>query len=127
MNLAQLIEYMIYALGNSVTFAQLESELQAVGVDAAGEHEIAIDSHDIVLWCCLSAAVSDAIRQLQHQGRIAVEPCDVLAYAIDGKTLNYPLVERLEIYDSPHWCPVTLSVEPMYKRVASRMLVELKR
>ena len=128
-DLAELIDCMIYALngcGNSCTFAQLISELEAVGVGTTGDHELVVGPYNIVLWSCLSAPVIDAIRQLQKQGRISVVPCETLTYAIDGKILKLPIATEAEIYDSPHWCPVLVSTEPLYKRIARRMRDELK-
>ena len=64
------------------------------------------DNTQLIMWVGLTQEGADVITQLFADGR--VEPCEWMAYMIDGSMLNLPIARKRRVYKRPHWLPIKL-------------------
>lgn len=93
-----------------VTFVELVRFAREKGLDASGNYGMGPAQYPGVLyWVGMSHEFVDAISELtSRDGPLDLEPCSILPYAIDGATLDLPLVRRAQAYKSDHWLPVLI-------------------
>ncbi|RYE07390.1 MAG: hypothetical protein EOP22_18000 [Hyphomicrobiales bacterium] len=79
---------------------------------AHGEKCLTITGKNVVLWGAFSWDAISAIRELQLEGRIRLEPTLPLVYLAEGIAPRLPLVKSHRAiargYAQPHWLPVVL-------------------
>jgi hypothetical protein len=79
---------------------------------AWGEKWLTVTGKNIVLWGAFSWEAISAIRELQLEGRIRLEPTLPLVYLAEGIAPRLPLVKSHRAiargYAQPHWLPVVL-------------------
>jgi hypothetical protein len=92
--------------GGGVSFVEIEGAF----ADAKGDHEIALDDRNVVLWQGVSYQLADAVRDAIKMGLVELSPTSPLVYAIDGKLLRLPIAKGARNYKSPRWLPVVLDL-----------------
>jgi len=67
----------------------------------------------LYIWDRLTAEAVDALMELAEAGAIVFTPCSAVAYALDGQTAPWPVVDQAfldtpEDERKPHWTPCLL-------------------
>lgn len=69
------------------------------------------ETPNVIYWSGLSSGACDAIGELIREGRVELDPADILTYMMDGEVLQYPIYKRVGYnYKTPHWLPVVLNL-----------------
>lgn len=91
----------------SVSWAELECYLNAIGIDYRGNLNVqAGDNENVIYWTGWNRAALEMITGLLKRKMIKKAPAGELTYLIDGKCLNFPVAKHTRIYKKPHWLPI---------------------
>jgi hypothetical protein len=99
-----------------ITFAALIKRLAPLQcvVELAGQQSIA-GPGGVVLWGGMSAALTEAVRQLLNGGVVFPHPARVSDYVRDGEVPDLPIATKpMTGYsdNDPHWLPAMLRTVP---------------
>lgn len=96
---------------NGVTFAALEKAMTADGVDYAGNN-VLYSGHfnNCVMWEGWNEEAVNALSALKEAGAIQFVLTNVGMYMLDGKVTTYPIADKLNNFDKPHWMPTLVRI-----------------
>jgi hypothetical protein len=92
-------------------FINIEEMLDKNNIDFEGDSILSTSNYgDIYFWVGMSQDFADAIIELKEEEKIDFEACGLGIYLLGGKVLKFPIVEKKQIYDKPHWLPVIIKL-----------------
>jgi hypothetical protein len=101
-----------------VTYVEIERHLKGRNVPVEGDRAICLsDDPNIILWAGMSEEFTEIMHAMMREKRIFPHPAAHLVYLIDGKTLRFPLAQRMPKggYKKPHWAPICFRCTPYEK------------
>lgn len=91
----------------SVSWAELEYFFDRIGFDYRGRMRIHSGAcENVILWDGWNYNAITLIEDVTASGKVRKAPAGELVYLLDGKVLNYPIVQRNRAYKKPHWLPM---------------------
>ena len=95
-----------------INFIDIENELEKNNINYEGNEVIGPKNYGTVhYWINMSSDFADSIIDLKNEKIIKFIVCPISVYFISGKILKFPIVEKKQIYDKPHWLPITIELK----------------
>lgn len=77
------------------SYAEIERLFEKYSFDYIGNIEAFSDKNSkVVFWTGWNKKAFDILAELIRENRIEREPCNFIVYLIDGKILNYPILNK---------------------------------
>ena len=93
----------------NVSFVEIEELFEKHSYNYKGDYILKLNGYDnIVMWDGWNNEAIGLIKTLMQKRVIELNSCNVMIYVIDGKSLSYPIAQKLKSYKQEHWIPVVL-------------------
>jgi hypothetical protein len=101
----QILEYV--TANDWVSFAELQRiEGFKEPEDATSHTRLSLPGFEnIILWEGLTQEAADALKELQQEQKVYLQPGSWFSYLHDGASLRLPLAKQARNYAEPHWLP----------------------
>lgn len=102
----EILKY-IERKGGAVSFVELSRDI----ANFKGSYAYGLADLNIWFWFNISKEAIGALKSLQEQKLIRIQPANILIYVADGGVPMIPVAKQKRKYKTERWTPVEINLE----------------